>query len=90
MINREVRSAESVSEAVVHAVSTLEDCHPRALPSLYGVVNPEALNDLFRRDTEHEARRSDLVSFRFSESLVTVGADERIRVERSQTPVDTD
>ena len=72
MITREVRPAESVSEAVVRTVSAVEDRHPRALPSLYGVVNPEALNDLFRRDSEREASRSDLVSFRFSESLVTV------------------
>jgi hypothetical protein len=81
MINREVRPAESVSEAVVQAVSTLEDCHPRALPSLYGVVNPEALNNLFRRASERDSGRKDVVSFRFSDSLVTVGADECIRVE---------
>ncbi|WP_336329573.1 HalOD1 output domain-containing protein [Haloarcula sp. CGMCC 1.2071] len=83
MINREVRPAESVSEAVVQAVSTVEDCHPRALPSLYGVVNPEALNDLFRWDSEHETRQRNLVSFRFSESVVTIDADECIRVESS-------
>ncbi|MCJ0620498.1 hypothetical protein JZX76_13580 [Haloarcula hispanica] len=81
MINREVRSAESVSEAVVLAVSTVEDCHPRALPSLYNVVNPESLNDLFKRDSKRETPESDSVSFRFSECLVTVDADECIKVE---------
>ncbi|MDS0220350.1 hypothetical protein NDI54_03185 [Haloarcula sp. S1AR25-5A] len=84
MINREIRPAESVSEAVVQAVSTLEGCHPRALPSLYGVVNPDALNTLFRQDTERESGRTDLVSFRFSDSLVTVSADECIRVESTR------
>jgi hypothetical protein len=89
MINREVRSTESVSEAVVHAVSTFEDRHPRALPSLYGVVNPEALNDLFRQDSGSGTRQRDIVSFQFSDSVVTVGADECIRVERSQTFLNT-
>jgi len=89
MITREIRPDESVSEAVVHAVSTVENSRPRALPSLYGTVNPEALNDLFRPENGRDTRRSDMVSFRFSESLVTVGADKRIRVERPQTPGDT-
>jgi len=80
-MRREVRPTETVSEAVVRAVSTVEDRHPRALPSLYGVVNPEALNGLFRRDSERETSRSDLVSFRFSDSFVTVGADNHIKVE---------
>jgi hypothetical protein len=81
MANREVRSAESVSEAVVLAVSAAEDCHPRALPSLYGVVNPESLNDLFRQDSKRETPGTDSVSFRFSECRVTVDADECIKVE---------
>ncbi|KAA9408149.1 hypothetical protein EGO51_01520 [Haloarcula hispanica] len=80
-MKREVRSAESVSEAVVLAVSIAEDCHPRALPSLYGVVNPESLNDLFRQDSKRETPETDSISFRFSESLVTVDADECIKVE---------
>ena len=81
MINREVRSAESVSEAVVLAVSTAENCHPRALPALYGVVNPESLNDLFTQTSERETAGTESVSFRFSECLVTVDADECIKVE---------
>jgi hypothetical protein len=89
MINREVQPAESVSQAVVQAVSTVEDCHPRSLPSLYDAINPEALNDLFRGDSGAGTGQRDLVSFQFSDSVVTVGADESIRVERSQTVVDT-
>jgi len=89
MITREVRPGESVSEAVVHAVSAVENSRPRALPSLYGTVNPEALNDLFRPENERDTRQHDTVSFRFSDSIVTVGADDRIRVERPQMSGDT-
>ncbi|EMA25810.1 MULTISPECIES: HalOD1 output domain-containing protein [Haloarcula] len=88
-MKREVQPTESVSEAVVRAVSTVEDRHPRTLPSLYDVVNPEALNDLFRGDSGPDSRQRDLVSFQFSDSVVTVGADECIRIERSQTFAET-
>jgi hypothetical protein len=88
-MKREIRPTESISEAVVRAVSTVEDCHPRALPSLYDVINPEALNDLFRADSERDSCRRDLVSFQFSDSVVMVGADGCIRVERSQTLAET-
>ncbi|MEF8829150.1 MAG: HalOD1 output domain-containing protein [Haloarcula sp.] len=82
---REVHSAESVSEAVVQAVSTAEGCPPRALPSLYDVVNPEALNDLFH-DEADPGSQGKRVSFQFSDSTVTVEGGGSITVEQSQRP----
>ncbi|GCF13612.1 hypothetical protein Harman_15470 [Haloarcula mannanilytica] len=84
-MKRKIRPAESVSEAVVRAVSTVEDRHPRALPSLYDVINPEALDGLFKTDSARDTRGENLVSFQFSDSVVTVHADGCLQVERSQT-----
>ena len=82
-MRRDIGPSESVSEAVVRAVSSAEDRPPKALPSLYGVVNPEALDDLFSDESRPDADDTSQVSFRFSDSLVTVRENRCIQVERS-------
>lgn len=88
-MKRDIRPAESVSEAVVQAVSSAEDRPPRALPSLYSVVNPEALDALFQDKDARDTDERNRVSFQFSDSTVTVRADRCIQVEQRRTTIDT-
>lgn len=43
----EKRSGETVTEAVIQAVSLAENCSPRELPTLYGTIDTDALNNIF-------------------------------------------
>lgn len=71
---------EPVSATVVHAVSTLEQRDPTALPPLHDAVDPDALDALFAPTGGNGAAHRGCVSFTFSASFVTVSADGRITV----------
>lgn len=77
----EVDPDEAVSVGAVTAVSSVENCPIDSLPPLNGSIDPDALDKLFASRGEGTTDRLDEVSFRFSDSLVTVDNDERIRVE---------
>ena len=65
-----------MSEAVVRAIATEAGVPPSALdPPLYEVVDPDALERLFR-DTVGE------LSFDYGEYVVTVDSDDTITVQR--------
>jgi hypothetical protein len=60
------RDTPSLSAAVIHEVAECEDVPPAELnPPLYDVVDPDALDMVFRRDTGQ-------ISFEFHEYVVTV------------------
>jgi len=87
---REIRSSESVSEAVVKAVSAAEDCPPTLLPPLYSTVNPEALNKVFSVTNSDAPDRGGHISFQFSSCFVTVSENGYINVQDSIKSVETD
>ncbi|GCF16004.1 hypothetical protein Harman_39390 [Haloarcula mannanilytica] len=83
-MTREIESSESVSEAVVEAVSEVEDCPPRSLPPLYNTVNPEALDKLFNRTNNAVTERTGHFTFQYSDSIVTVGEDGYLTIQESR------
>lgn len=70
-----VGGEETVSTAIVEAVSASTDTPVSELPVLSEVVDPDALNALFSG-----RRASGRVQFRYSEHAVTVHADGTIEV----------
>lgn len=77
----EIAPDEALSVAAVTAVSSVENCPITSLPPLNESIDPDALDKLFASRGEGATGRLDEVSFRFSDSLVTVDNDERLRVE---------
>jgi len=75
----EVNTEEPLPVAVIQAVSQAENSPPEALPPLTETVDPDALDNLFRRG------RSGSVSFTYSESVVTVDHCELVTVEAGTT-----
>ena len=69
---------ESVSTAVVAAVSTVRDSHPAALDPLTESIDPDALDGLFGVGSEKES--TGLVEFAFEGHRVRVAADGRIEI----------
>jgi hypothetical protein len=78
-----VQPTESVSEAVVHAVSTTEDCRPTALPPLYNAVNPEALNKIFTVTNNETPVRCGQITFQYSDSVVKIRTNGSPTVQAS-------
>lgn len=77
----EIGSTESVSTAVVRAVSALEGREPRSMPSLDSVVDPEALDSLCDPKYDGTPRRGGQFSFVFSGCHVTVDNGEYVTLE---------
>lgn len=91
----EIDAEESVSEAVIFAVSAVEGCDPVALRPLADVVDPDALNVLFQPRAEDVPRTGGDLSFVYSHCRVTVYNGEYLTVQlldlsqrdtRSKTP----
>jgi hypothetical protein len=93
---------ETISEGVVRAVSEWLDAVPtsgetnedqkQVLDPLYSVINPDALDAIFRtRETEHSGK-SDLerveVAFRYHGGLITVREDGTITIQGSKSQTD--
>jgi hypothetical protein len=77
----EVARDESVTTAVVRAVSSAVGLEPRALPPLAHVVDPDALNALCGSRAGGEPRRGGRFSFLYSYCRVTVDNGEYLTIE---------
>lgn len=77
----EVGVNESVSSAVVLAVSAVEGRDPRSLPALSEVVDPDALDAQFAPSSAGRARTGGRVSFVYSECRVTVDNGEYLTLQ---------
>lgn len=75
----ETRSSDSVTETIVSEIAAREDTLPEDLaPTLYEVVDPDALERLFRptvRGTRHGT-----VVFPFNGYTVTITSDEHVQI----------
>lgn len=76
----EIGANESVSAAVVRAVSAVDGRDPRSLRPLARILDPEALDDLFTSQDEGEPRVGGRVSFVYSNCRVTVDSGEYITI----------
>lgn len=85
----EVGPEQSVSIAIVEAVSSTEHSSPESLPPLNGTLDPDALDNLLESWNESAARQSGHVSFEYSNSLVTVDDHDSISVESRSESTDT-
>lgn len=71
--------AEPVSAAVVEAVSTLTNTPPTELDPLYNVINPDALDILYKSTYDGTPRTSGgNTTFTYNDCRVTVHADGEI------------
>lgn len=68
------------SEAVVRTVAQAKGVGPLEMPSLYGIVDPEALDTIFK------GGGGSYVEFPFCGYTVTVVSDGRIIVQNCETP----
>lgn len=67
------------SEVVVRAIAQAKGVDPLEIPSLYGIVDPEALDTVFKGSGE------SYVQFPFCGYTVTVVSDGRIIVQNGET-----
>lgn len=75
------------SHAIIEAIAAREgvdttDIEPPEYESLYTVVNPEALDDLFRTDPPLP-ERNGYVEFRYEGYVVTVYSDGQVELHES-------
>ena len=71
-MGHEVASDESISEAVILAVSDFEGRDPSSLRPLSDVLDPDALDAIFRPQAADVPRTGGSLSFIYSNSRVTV------------------
>lgn len=81
----ELGADESVSVAVVRAVSAIEGRDPRTLPPLSEVLDPEALDDLFEAQSDGRPRVGGRLSFIYSNSAVTIENGEYLSLDLLDT-----
>jgi len=77
----EIKSGESVSMAVVYAVSAVDGRDPRSLPPLTRVLDPEALDTLFGPQPDGDPRTGGRLSFTYSGCRVTLDNGEYLTVQ---------
>lgn len=77
----EIGADESVSMAVVRAVSAVEGREPSSIRPLGEVIDPDALDDIF--DVRHNGhpRPGGSVSFVYSNCRVTIDNGEYLTIE---------
>lgn len=80
-VHYEIEGDESISTAVIRAVSAVEGRHPLALRPLVHVVDPDALDTIFSPRENGEARVGGRLSFVFSRCRITVDNGEYITIE---------
>lgn len=81
----EIEGSESVSTAVVRAVSAVDGRDPCSLPSLTNVLDPTALDDIFDAQANGEPRTGGQLSFVYSDCRVTVDNGEYITIQPLKT-----
>lgn len=76
----EIGADESVTKAIVRAVSVLENCDPLSLRPLSEVVDPDALNDLFGAQPDGTPRPGGSLALVYSDCHVTIENGEYLRL----------
>ncbi|WP_459194923.1 HalOD1 output domain-containing protein [Halosimplex sp. J119] len=74
--------AASLSEAVVTSVATHKDVEVMSLPSLYGVLDPDALDSLFDTPGSNPHGR---VTFDYADCTVVCTSDGTVDVRDAET-----
>lgn len=77
----EIGPDESVSTAVVRAVSVVRGCHPRVLRPLADVCDPDALDSLFDPKADGTPRTGGQFAFVFGGCRVTIDNGEYLNIE---------
>lgn len=72
---------ESVSMAVVKAVSAVENCDPLSLPPLTDVLDTDALDALFAARCDGTQRTGGQLSFIYNDCRVTIDNGEYLTLE---------
>lgn len=79
-------SGEPPSKGVVEAVSAVAGVDPLTdLDPLYSVIDPDALDALFRNDGTQSGRNPNRLTFNYHGFEVTVHDDTNVSVRRSDT-----
>lgn len=81
-MEQEIGADESVSMAVVRAVSAIEGKDSCSIGPLAEVLDPDALDALFDKRTKGKPRTGGRGSFVYSQSHVTIEAGEYLSVEQ--------
>lgn len=71
---------ETVAEGVINSTSDLYDAEPTDLDPLYDAIDPDALDALFRPDSEHDVE----IAFRYNGCEVAVSSERVVETR----PVD--
>jgi hypothetical protein len=81
----EIGGNESVSTAVVRAVSAVDGRPPSSLPPLAHVIDPEALDVLFGSYADGEPRTGGRLSFIYAGCRVTLDNGEFLTIQPLET-----
>ena len=81
----EIAPDESVSTAVVHAVSAVEGREPSSLRPLSDVLDPDALDTLFEPRSNGRPRIGGQLSFIYSDCVVTIDNGEYLSLDLLET-----
>lgn len=81
----EIGADESVSTAVVRAVSAVEGRDPRSLRPLTDVLDPDALDTLFEARSNGRPRIGGHLSFVYSNCVVTIENGEYLSLDLLET-----
>jgi len=84
-VEYEIGADESVSKAVVRAVSAIEGLEPRSLRPLSDVLDPDALDALFEARSDGRPRIGGQILFVYSNCVVTIDNGEYLTLD----PLDT-
>lgn len=76
---------DSIAETVVFAVSALTDTDPIKMEPLHGIVDVDALEELFAPKADGTPRGDGIISFTYCGCEVTVQGNERVYVESGST-----
>lgn len=82
----EIEPNESVSTAVVRAVSAVEGRDPSSLQPLAYVLDPDALDTIFETRSNGKPRTGGSLSFVYSNCRVTIDNGEYLTLELLETP----
>ncbi|SIR67061.1 hypothetical protein SAMN05421858_3253 [Haladaptatus litoreus] len=76
-----IASPPSLSTRVLTAVADAEQCTPADLETLYNVINPEALDELFASKANGTPRTNGSVSFQYAGYQVTVSNEGAVKLD---------
>lgn len=85
-VEYEHESNRSPTEAVIEAVATADGADSMDLPVMYGSVDPDAIENLFRHD--ESGAPETFLRFRIGSWNVFLRSDGRIRVCDRSAPTD--